>query len=106
MFAAYCYSEGDVHFGDHTNIPEGAIVLMTGRESDIRRIIDKECHIGKFSGRGGAILPMITAVSIIAASSFPDQAAQADELGKWLHIVADKYNDRPVIFTKMKEQEE
>ena len=98
MFTAYCYLEGDIHFGE--KVPSGAIAIMKGLESKIRKIVKENCTIGYFSGEEA---PFIEAVN--AANKLPskNQIKQGDALGFWLDEMSNKYQDSPVYFTVMKD---
>lgn len=97
MFTAYCYSEGDIHFGD--KVPNEAIAIMKGREGLIRKIIEDECPIGNFSDEKS---PFIEAVNLASKEQSDNQNAQGDALGQWLDTMSDKYSDRGVFFSRMK----
>jgi len=93
MFQAYCYSEGDIEFGKR--IPKGAISLMKGVESTVRKIIKDECTIGEFIG---VTRPFIKKVNAARGN----QELAGDALANWLDDMCRKYPDKAVVFTQMK----
>ncbi|MFK5880113.1 MAG: hypothetical protein QM478_11550 [Flavobacteriaceae bacterium] len=87
----YVYQEGDIQLDSKTC--EGGILVMSGDEDEIKRLIDKELSIGLFSG---VKRPFLHTVNSFTKANLPDKAV--DALTEWVGFVAHKYSDKDIVF--------
>ncbi len=93
MFTAFCYQEGDVHFGEE--VPGGGLLICYGRERDVRKVIEDNCVTGAFADGEH---PMIECVSL-SFNDDPSVAAHVDVLIDWIIDIKHEYLERPLIFS-------
>jgi len=74
---AYCWASGLIQFGPRT--PPGAIQIASGREYDLRRVMDVVARHGYGESKGCLLVPGVPE----APESEGDQA-KGDALAKWL----------------------
>ena len=84
-----CYSEGDVEIVDH--VPDGALQICKGPDSDLQKFVSAECVSGIFSG---SVKPCIAAVNDLKH----DGMAAVDALTDFCKKMSKKHADSSLVF--------
>lgn len=74
---AYCYASGLIQLGNRT--PPGAIQIASGREADLRRVLDVLARRGKGESAGCLLVP-----GVPEAQESEGDVAKGDALAAWL----------------------
>jgi len=106
MFKAYCFQEGDVYFTED-EIPEGSLLICSGRKSDVEKAIYENCIEGNFdNGKQLMIEKVNTTYKLIKEVVFEGNEAITasdffvDTLIDWIVKIKKKYINRPIFFSQ------
>lgn len=88
-----CYAFGNGELLCSLKAPEGSVLVMSGKQTDIDAIIKEETGVGLFDGIKNNFIE-----SVNALNSANLKIEAIDALSEWTKSVSIKHKDKDVVF--------